>query len=78
MKKLKLLSVLVVVFALGFGIGHTIGLRRALHRIGDEMVGDQLRTVSTPPSAKLVATCFRCRHWTPGVPRISRRFASVL
>ena len=43
MKKLKLLSTLLVVFALGFALGHSLGLRRALHRIGDEMVGDQLR-----------------------------------
>lgn len=43
MKKLKPLCILLVIFALGFALGHTVGLRRALHRIGDEMVGDQLR-----------------------------------
>lgn len=43
MKAFKLLSILLAVFGLGFGLGHAIGLRRALHRIGDEMVGDQLR-----------------------------------
>jgi hypothetical protein len=43
MKQLKLLFILLAVFALGFGLGRAVGLRRALHRIGDEMVADQLR-----------------------------------
>jgi len=43
MKKLALSFLFLMVFAAGFGLGHTVGLRRALHRIGDEMVGDQLR-----------------------------------
>lgn len=43
MKKLLLPLILLVAFAAGFGLGHAVGHRRAIHRIGDEMVGDQLR-----------------------------------
>src|SRR5689334_209888 len=43
MKKLTVMFICVVVFALGLALGHSVGLRRALHRIGDEMVGDQSR-----------------------------------
>ena len=32
----------LLTFALGFALGHRVGLRRALHKIGDEMTQDQL------------------------------------
>jgi len=43
MKKSNVVFICVLVFVLGAALGYRVGLRRALHKIGDEMVGDQLR-----------------------------------
>jgi len=42
MKRTTAIFICLVTLAFGFAIGHRIGLRRALHKIGDEMTRDQL------------------------------------
>src|SRR5947207_16011540 len=42
MKKTTVIAVCSLTLFLGFVAGHRIGLRRALHKIGDEMSRDQL------------------------------------
>ena len=42
MKRTTAIFICLVTLALGFALGHRIGLRRTLHKIGDEMSRDQL------------------------------------
>jgi|SRR5882762_3295847 len=42
MKKSGIIILCLLVFVLGSALGYRIGLRRALHKIGDEMESDQL------------------------------------
>lgn len=42
MKKSSAIFLCLVALILGVGIGYRVGLRRALHKIGDEMARDQL------------------------------------
>src|SRR5438093_9217735 len=42
MKKSSVIFLCLLMFVLGSALGYRVGLRRALHKIGDEMTQDQL------------------------------------
>src|SRR5260370_29589489 len=69
MKKSTVMVIcLLVVFLLGSAMGYRVGLRRALHKIGDEMVGDQLKSAQFAAECEARAYLYSLRALDSGRP----------